>query len=275
MLCAGTSCVTAPATDWGLLGGCPPRGMGGAGFYSGSMEPARPLRDVFADLVTDEDVRRAHAADPEGFLQAHGHTELPGQLVSEAIVNYADTAPAEIAEHLAPFVMAHSPVPVDGPVDDGTDGLQLLATVPVESYLDELPDDLPDGTELAGPDQAGSGQVTELAGADGGSPDPFDLDFGHGDPVDGAHHVPGAVGELSGSDSAPGHLHETQLDDAFTDLSTGPAGVGELEPGAEQAAAHGWLDDGHTADGHTVDGGHHLIGGGDAGDPPEEDIADL
>jgi hypothetical protein len=197
------------------------------------MEPARPLRDVFADLVTDEDVRRAHAADPEGFLQAQGHTELPEQLVSEAIVNYADTAPAEVAEHLAPFVMAHSPVPAvspDGPAADA-DGLQLLATAPVELHLDDLPDDAPDGVALA----------TDPAGADGGADDPFDLDFGHGELIDDVPHVPGAAGEASDPDSASaaGPLPEAQADDAFTDLAAGHA-AGQLEPATEDAA--GWLD---------------------------------
>jgi hypothetical protein len=249
------------------------------------MEPARPLRDVFADLVTDEDVRRAHAADPDGFLQAHGHTELPGQLVTEAIVNYADTAPAEVAEHLAPFVMAHSPVPVDdgGTVTDADpiDGLQLLATAPAEQYLDELADhspDAPDGAELAG-HQHGA----DLAAADAGTHDPFDLDFGHGDMIEGGHHVSAAAGESTGADGAhdAGHLHEAHVDDALRDLESGHVDVGHFDPGhldghpdpghldaGQLQHEHGWLD-GHDP----ADGGHDLAGGADH--LPNEDIADL
>jgi hypothetical protein len=229
--------------------------MGGVASYSGCMEPARPLRDVFADLVTDEDARRAHAADPDGFLQAHGHAELPGQLVSEAIANYADTAPTEVAEHLAPFVMAHSPVPVDGPVDAaGVDGLHLLATAPAEPYLDDLPEDALDGAD-PGAGHA-HGHPVDPAGA-AGTHDPFDLDFGHGDHIDDMRHVPhpGADGSDPNGAPAAGHLHETHADTAFTELEAG--GTDHLVP--EHADAGGWLDAGH----HTVDAGHHVADVGD------------
>jgi hypothetical protein len=196
------------------------------------MEPARPLRDVFADLVTDEDARRAHAADPDGFLQAHGHTGLSGQLVNEAIVNYADTAPTEVAEHLAPFVMAHSPVPVDDPAAgaDGADGLHLLATAPAEAYLDELPDDGLDddlGGGLAGGLDgdlaAGPGHPVDPAAV---AADPFDLDFGQGDQAEDMQPVPPPDGA--------------------------PAGADDLVPGAP--GAHGWLATDHGA----IDSGNRV-----------------
>lgn len=252
------------------------------------MEPARPLRDVFADLVTDEDARRAHAADPDGFLQAHGHAELPGGLLSEAIANYADTAPAEVAEHLAPFVMAHSPVPVDAAVIDTgpADGLQLLATAPAEPYLDALPDGGPDGLDgdphpAGGPEHQPEHQpghpATDPAGA---AHDPFDLDFGPGHPVEDMQHVPhpGAA-----ADPAAGHLHEAQVDAAFTELGSGHVDVdglaadhdpGQLDaghqlPDHDPAGAHGWL--GAALD---ADADHGLAGDGLAGDGLADGVGD-
>jgi hypothetical protein len=197
------------------------------------MEPARPLRDVFADLVSDDDVRRAHAADPDGFLQAHGHAELPGSLLSEAIVNYADTAPAEVAEHLAPFVMANSPVPVDDPAGDmdPADGLNLLATAPVELTFDELPDDLSDEVGFGG-----SGNDTDPDGDD--VDDPFDLDFGHGVAADLTDaHVAGDGGtaDMHDPDDVAGPTHAVPVDV----LPTGP------EPGADQPHDAGLFDHAH------------------------------
>lgn len=255
------------------------------------MDPARPLRDVFADLATDEDARAAHAADPDGFLQAHGHAGLPGDLVGEAIVNYADTAPPEIAEHLAPFVLAHSPVPVeDVPDADAapTDGLHLLATAPAEPYLDALPDHLLDHLldgagaghgHLVDPGvHAGAGTEHGAAIGAGAAPDPFDFDFGHGDQPDQMHHTAGDpaghdLGGLGGHLGA--ELGESHVDDSMADLGHTDAGgwaddhglgadlggelghdlghdVGhDLDPEGHEQPEHDWL----AADGHhPVDG---------------------
>jgi hypothetical protein len=146
------------------------------------MEPVRPLRDVLADLASDDAARQAHAADPTGFLESYGHPELPNDLVSEAIVNYADTAPAEVAEHLAPFVMANGPVPGEGVPDHG-DGLGLLASAPVPDGLD-LPEDGFD--DLPGSADDPHGAFDSLHAVD--PADPFDLDFGGGHQPD---HDPG------------------------------------------------------------------------------------
>ena len=182
------------------------------------MDPARPLRDVFADLVGDESARQAHAADPEGFLHAAGHPELPGSLVSEAIVNYADTAPAEVAEHLAPFVMAHSPVPVedDLPVDelDATHGLDLLATAAAGAVPD---DDLAldvTGHDLADHDVTGHEIAGDLA-------DPFGLDFGHGDSGEPAHHLDLADPGTDGTDQVAAAGRDR--------LDTGPDWLGDSD----------------------------------------------
>ena len=84
------------------------------------MEPARPLREVFAELAGT-----GSTGDPGGLLR-----DLPDELVAEAVVSYAETAPVEIAEHLASFVSAHSAVGSEAPAVE--DWLDLLATAPVE-----------------------------------------------------------------------------------------------------------------------------------------------
>src|SRR5688500_4344332 len=91
------------------------------------MATARPLRDVFADLAGDPD---AHGVDPAELLREHGHADLPDALVAEAVTSFADTAPLEVAEHLAPYVMANSAVPgVAGEVEPGG-WLTALADAP-------------------------------------------------------------------------------------------------------------------------------------------------
>jgi hypothetical protein len=245
------------------------------------MDEARPLRDVFADLATDEDARRAHAADPEGFLHAHGHAELPSQLVGEAIVNYADTAPPEIAEHLAPFVMAHSPIPVeDGPTAgaDPTDGLHLLATAPAEAYPDLLPADL-DGSHLDG-SHVDAGHVAADQHAGGTPADPFDLDFGHGDQPDDMHH--GAASDVDGGHELGGQLGAHQ-DESHMDGILSGHDAGELLPDHDPAGDLAGTDPGHDA-GHDPDQPHGhdahgwLADGHDLADhpaAPPEDLTDL
>jgi len=104
------------------------------------MAPARPLRDVFADLVGDPSV----ADDPAALLRDQGHPGLPDHLVAEAVVSYADTAPVEVAEHLAPYVTAHSavgadPVPGDEPPVGWLDLLGTAPDVAGPADLDDLP----------------------------------------------------------------------------------------------------------------------------------------
>lgn len=112
------------------------------------MEPARRLRDVFAELAVDGAGR-----EPDEVLRASGHAELPEPLVAEAVVSYADTAPHEVAEHLTPFVRATSAVP--SPADQAAPApswLGLLSTAP------RIDDGLPE-------------------------PEPaLDMAYGHGDP---------------------------------------------------------------------------------------------
>jgi hypothetical protein len=117
------------------------------------------LREVFDELAGGGE------ADPADALADRGYGELPDPLLSEAIVSYADTAPVEVAEHLAPFVMVHSAVPVDR-VDEvpAGDGLALLATAPEPIVSDEPAAEQP---ETAAPE----------------AEDPFfegEFEFGHG-----------------------------------------------------------------------------------------------
>jgi hypothetical protein len=105
------------------------------------MESARPLRDVFADLTG-----AGHAAaDPGELLRDQGHPALPDDLVAEAVISYADTAPAEVAEHLAPYVTAHSVIGSEPPADP-PGWLDLLATAPAVTE----PGDLDDLTPVTG-----------------------------------------------------------------------------------------------------------------------------
>lgn len=130
---------------------------------------ARPLRDLLADLVGDASARQAYGADPAGYLAEHGHPDLPEHLVAEAVVSYADTAPVEVAEALAPYVAGHGPVPDP---DAHGDWFELLTTAApaTDDPFDEQP---------------------AVADAPGEWSDPAELDFGAGaPPADDLDHEP-------------------------------------------------------------------------------------
>jgi hypothetical protein len=93
------------------------------------MNPARPLRDIFADPVDGSS--GADAAGPAEVLRAAGHPDLPDSLVAEAVGSYADTAPIEVAEHLSPYVMAHSPIPLPDQAEvESGQWLEAVSTAP-------------------------------------------------------------------------------------------------------------------------------------------------
>lgn len=159
---------------------------------------ARPLRDLLADLVGDASARQAYGADPAGYLAAHGHPDLPEQLVAEAVVSYAGTAPVEVAEALAPYVAGHGPVPDP---DAHGDWFELLTTA-------DAGDDDP------------FGEQPDVVEAPDEWTDPAELDFGAGAPsTDDIDHEPAA-------DDAP--------DDAPAD-SVPPAPVTEPDWPADTA----------------------------------------
>lgn len=243
------------------------------------MDAARPLRDVFADLASDDAARQTYRADPDGFLAANGHGDLPADLVAEAVVSYADLAPLETAEHLAPVVMAHSAVPFDGadgiPEDlhglgasddvtvatpDPLAALDLLATAPAPADQGEtagIGDE--DAAELADVDATEPAYATEPA-------DTTELDdrFGEGDP--------GLLDHLD-DDAAPAGFDDPDELDHLTDsLLAAPDGSGTArEPAAEPDLQ---TDDLPPLD-ESEDLGSFLTEVDGPPEEPEEDIADM
>jgi hypothetical protein len=148
------------------------------------MSSVRPLKDVFTDAVGAGD-----AAAVAELLSAGGHADLPPELVAEAVVSFADGAPPQVAEALAPFVWAYGPVPAEDAPDVDPDGwLGLLAGAdPVEEVdlgdltADRDPTDVDLGAGAGGTAAEETGVAEETSVAL--EPDPgglFDLDFGAG-----------------------------------------------------------------------------------------------
>jgi hypothetical protein len=142
------------------------------------------LRDVFDSLLGGS------VHDPTGLLREHGF-DLTDTEVADALVSYSHTAPEEVAAHLAPYVMAHSPVPLgDGPVPDG---LELLATAPVAVPAEDVDLD----------DLAGGGAVGGGAEAAGGTPPAADPLAGSADDLDFGAGGRGVAGDATGAGSGP------------------------------------------------------------------------
>ncbi|WP_143531997.1 hypothetical protein [Saccharothrix sp. ALI-22-I] len=142
------------------------------------MASVRSLRELLADLVGDAGAR---SGGPKAYLAEHGHPDLPAELVAEAVVSFADTAPPEVAEQLAPFVTAHT-----SGQGDGAGWFDLLT-----SALAGLPED-PDTLDGAPAPRTG-----DDAGLDAGP----SLDFGAGaaDAID----LTAALDEEPAVDAAP------------------------------------------------------------------------
>ena len=90
----------------GATGDVPDAGRGAALQWC-TWHAARPLKDVFADLAGDE----CRAPPTRRLRGAAGTATCPPTSSPRRWSAIADTAPVEVAEHLAPFVMAHSAVP--------------------------------------------------------------------------------------------------------------------------------------------------------------------
>jgi hypothetical protein len=184
------------------------------------MAEVRPLREVFDELAggaASGAPSGDSATDPAELLAAHGHPGLPEDLVAEAVVNFADTAPAAIAEHLAPFVRAHSGVTDAGDATDAGDWFALLTTAPTADAeaaagpgADADAGFAVDDTEV-GPDDA-------AVGAGAGVEDPFHLDFGGGATEPAAETGPDRT--------------EPAWDDADGPDGSDAVGATELEAGA-------------------------------------------
>ncbi|MFY1652439.1 hypothetical protein ACN27J_16275 [Solwaraspora sp. WMMB762] len=216
------------------------------------MAPARSLHEIFAGLPGDA---AAHS-DVAAVLDANGYADLPPELLAQAVVSYADTAPAEVAEHLAPFVTAHSQVGGDGTVpDDLASPLDLLATAPAPAFDAAMPDDPAfDGPDLDGPgldaappdDPVFDGPELDDPGLDAAPPDgpgfdtpgfddpgfaagpKIDAAFGRGDGPSVDDHAPATVEPSpagpTGDDAEPAS-HDGQPDAA--DLLDGPLPSGD------------------------------------------------
>ncbi|GGQ82434.1 hypothetical protein [Couchioplanes azureus] len=149
------------------------------------MAPARSLHEIFAGLTG----AAGTPGDLSAVLRDGGYPDLPQELLAEAVVSFADTARAEVAEHLAPFVRAHGPI-VEGDTAAGDIGnlLDLLATAPAadldESATPAMPEiDPPLG---AGEAHLPDGQGSAAAGMPVEHPGlPMDTAFGHGHDVAG------------------------------------------------------------------------------------------
>ena len=121
-----------------------------------------PLRELLTDLTRDPAAQALFAADPSGWLASHGH-DLSDDLVAEAVGSVSAVLPVEVAEHLAPFTIATSPIPSidDGPRPDGLDGLDglgLLSSAP-DADADEGHVDVADGLD-DGAGEFGAGAST-------------------------------------------------------------------------------------------------------------------
>jgi hypothetical protein len=181
------------------------------------MASVRPLRELLADLVGDAG---AHSGGPEAYLAEHGHADLPPELMAEAVVSFADTAPPEVAEHLAPFVTAHTTGD-----EDPADWFDLLASA-------ELPDEPDDPDVLDGDPEPWS--VDDF----GSDPGPG-LDFGAG-AVDGLDHVdalddeaptdwPADVDHTTPDTTEPANVDEPESEDVIADLDDDDADEDELD----------------------------------------------
>lgn len=178
--------------------------------YSSAMEATRPLHDVFSELAGAAEASERAGIDPAQVLRANGHEDLPDGLVAEAVVNYADTAPVEVAEHLSAFVRAHSAVPSPDDTSSEVPGwFEAVSSAPV---------DVDPGERL---DLTGS--VLDHAGGQprSGEREPAEDDpgFGHG-----GTDATAAWSEETMADTAPAYAH-TEVDSPTRPEQ--PEGLGE------------------------------------------------
>ncbi|WP_051399971.1 hypothetical protein [Haloechinothrix halophila] len=182
------------------------------------MDSARPLHEVFDALS------RGALDDPVAALRDAGH-DLPVDLLGDALAHYAGTADIAVAEHLAPFVMAHEA----GEDADLAEALSLLASAP-SGDIDELDAVAAEPGETLG--------IAFGAGSD-------DLDFGSGAADVG--EVAGDAAGLAGPEGAaplPEPDVEAQGDELPELFGTGSANLDDgEEPGAGAADETGFTGD--------------------------------
>ena len=220
------------------------------------------LRELFERLAGE-------SQDPHAALEAAGYGDLEPHLINEAIVNYAHGAPIEVAEHLSPFVIAHSGVPQGAEgvheTPDTVDGLSMLSSAPAEA---ELPGDHLD------PNSGGHHDGHGVDHLDAAHTSALSLDHDPAthlpEPASAAH--PGSEhADLSFGAGERGAEHTTAADaDHGLHLPGDPAALPST-PGAEP----GWLDvtggdarpefDVHHDD--WTQGHHDHLGGPEVGHP--------
>ncbi|MBK6870631.1 MAG: hypothetical protein IPK24_05160 [Kineosporiaceae bacterium] len=136
------------------------------------MDHVRPLHQVFAELAD-----AAPGTEPGDLASVPAQLDLPDDLLTEALISFADTAPAEVAAHLAPFVTAHSPITPGAALPaDVAHGVELLRGAPIGLTLGEpyVADGLDDGAM-----QNDLGALDELDGWEGVGGEPEVVWSGH------------------------------------------------------------------------------------------------
>lgn len=173
------------------------------------MAPARSLYEIFAGLTGT-----AAAHEAGDVLHHGGHADLPAPLLGEALVSYADTAPIEVAEHMAPFVTAHTGFAADAEAADPAAALDQLAAAPPLSI---------------GPDEQWQEAIAPTAGGAEPTVDPGEAEPG----LDAAFGSGGAPADLPGTiDPMPAATPEPTPADQPAELAD-PASAELAEP---------WLD---------------------------------
>lgn len=185
------------------------------------MDSARPLHEVFDALS------RGALDDPVAALRDAGH-DLPADLLGDALAHYVGTAGIAVAEHLAPFVMAHEA----GEDVDLAEALSLLASAP-RGDIDDLDAVTAEPSETLG--------IAFGAGSD-------DLDFGSG-----AADVGEMAGDAAGLAGLEGAAPQAPLPEADAEargdelpelFGAGSANLDDgEEPGAEAGDETGFTGD--------------------------------
>jgi hypothetical protein len=177
------------------------------------MEEARPLRDVFDDLVA---LPAGRPPDPATLLREAGHGDLPPELLVPALSGYAVSAPLPVAEAITELSGldeaggADPAVLLDGLAGSalragpGLDGLDSDPLTALDASVGPGGPDVADAVATAAaPDPAGWAEGPELAALDGA-----DTAFGAGTgpeagPWDAVGHPAAAADAAPGWD-APG-----------------------------------------------------------------------
>ncbi|MDH4074777.1 MAG: hypothetical protein OEW29_02485 [Acidimicrobiia bacterium] len=148
----------------------------------------------------------AHGAgiDPASVLEQHGMGDLPPDALSSALLHFAERAPLDVADALAPVVTRFSPVPFEP--DD-------LPASPMDHAIDQVIDQ-------------GGDVFAVLAEVDLTTPPDLDDHLGDGDPGDFDHD-----GDLDHLHEVGDHLDHHDLADTALDAGFGDSfGEGHHPP---------------------------------------------